>query len=258
MKNDTIDKMSGHWLLAKIGKKVLRPGGKKLTLEMIDLLNINNNDTVVEFAPGLGYTTSIVLNKKPTSYTGVDIDEKVIENLNQKFDDNKAKFQLANAAETMLDNNTQTKVFGEAMLTMHVNHRKSEIIKEAHRILKNDGYYAIHELALKPNNISEEIKKNIQKELALTMNVNARPLTIEEWTNLIKDEGFEIIEIKTSEMHLLEPSRLIDDEGFSGFLNIIKNIATQPEVRERVIRMKKVFKKYEEHLCAFVMIAKKI
>lgn len=258
MKNDTIDKMSGHWLLAKIGKKVLRPGGKKLTLEMIDLLNINTNDTVVEFAPGLGYTTSIVLNKKPSSYTGVDIDEKVIENLNQKFDDQKAKFQLANAAETMLDNNTQTKVFGEAMLTMHVNHRKSEIIKEAHRILKNDGYYAIHELALKPNNISEEIKKNIQKELALTMNVNARPLTIEEWTNLIKDEGFEIIEIKTSEMHLLEPSRLIDDEGFSGFLNIIKNIATQPEVRERVIRMKKVFKKYEEHLCAFVMIAKKI
>lgn len=258
MKNDTIDKMSGHWLLAKIGKKVLRPGGKKLTLEMIDLLNIKTNDTVVEFAPGLGYTTSIVLNKKPSSYTGVDIDEKVIENLNQKFDDQKAKFQLANAAETMLDNNTQTKVFGEAMLTMHVNHRKSEIIKEAHRILKNDGYYAIHELALKPNNISEEIKKNIQKELALTMNVNARPLTIEEWTNLIKDEGFEIIEIKTSEMHLLEPSRLIDDEGFSGFLNIIKNIATQPEVRERVIRMKKVFKKYEEHLCAFVMVAKKI
>lgn len=257
MKNDTIDKMSGHWLLAKIGKKVLRPGGKKLTNEMVELLDINTNDAIVEFAPGLGYTTSIVLDKQPTSYIGIDLDEKIIENLNQKFDNQKAVFQLANAADTRLDDCSQTKVFGEAMLTMHANHRKSEIIKEAHRVLKKDGYYAIHELALKPNNISDEIKKNIQKELAITMNVNARPLTVEEWKILVKEEGFEIIEIKTAEMRLLEPSRLIDDEGFSGFLTIIKNIATQTEVRERVIKMKKVFKKYEEHLCAFVMIAKK-
>ena len=86
MKNDTIDKMSGHWLLAKIGKKVLRPGGKKLTNEMVELLDINTNDAIVEFAPGLGYTTSIVLDKQPTSYIGIDLDEKIIENLNQKFD----------------------------------------------------------------------------------------------------------------------------------------------------------------------------
>ena len=90
------------------------------------------------------------------------------------------------------------------------------------------------------------------------MNVNARPLTIVEWTNLMKAEGFEIIETTISEMHLLEPSRIIDDEGFIGFLNILKNITTQPEVRERVLQMKKVFKKYEEHLCAFVMVAKKV
>ncbi|MCW2465123.1 hypothetical protein [Elizabethkingia anophelis] len=33
--------MSGHWLLAKIGKKVLRAGGKDLTLKMLELLSIN-------------------------------------------------------------------------------------------------------------------------------------------------------------------------------------------------------------------------
>lgn len=136
MKNDTIDKMSGHWLLAKIGKKVLRPGGKKLTNEMVELLDINTNDAIVEFAPGLGYTTSIVLDKQPTSYIGIDLDEKIIENLNQKFDNQKAVFQLGNAADTRLDDCSQTKIFGEAMLTMHANHRKSEIIKEAHRVLK--------------------------------------------------------------------------------------------------------------------------
>ena len=105
MKNETIYKMSGHWLLAKIGKKVLRPGGKKLTNEMVNLLNINPNDAVVEFAPGLGYTTSIILDKNPVSYTGIDIDEKVINDLIQKFNKKSATFLFANAAETNLENN---------------------------------------------------------------------------------------------------------------------------------------------------------
>jgi hypothetical protein len=41
MRTGSIEKMSGHWLLAKIGKKVLRPGGKDLTLKMLELLAIN-------------------------------------------------------------------------------------------------------------------------------------------------------------------------------------------------------------------------
>lgn len=42
----------GHWVLARMGKRVLRPGGKELTLKMIQNLNITSQDEVVEFAPG--------------------------------------------------------------------------------------------------------------------------------------------------------------------------------------------------------------
>jgi hypothetical protein len=33
-------RMQGHWLLAKMGKTVLRPGGLELTGKMLDHLNI--------------------------------------------------------------------------------------------------------------------------------------------------------------------------------------------------------------------------
>ena len=46
--------MPGHWLLAKLGKRVLRPGGLALTRAMLDRLNIQTQDSVIEFAPGLG------------------------------------------------------------------------------------------------------------------------------------------------------------------------------------------------------------
>ena len=50
------EKMPGHWLLAQMGKRVLRPGGLELIQRMIDALAIGASDHVIEFAPGLGAT----------------------------------------------------------------------------------------------------------------------------------------------------------------------------------------------------------
>ncbi|HCD33381.1 MAG TPA: SAM-dependent methyltransferase, partial [Phycisphaerales bacterium] len=43
-----IAKMPGHWVLARLGKRVLRPGGVELTRWMIDSLGIGQDDRVVE------------------------------------------------------------------------------------------------------------------------------------------------------------------------------------------------------------------
>ena len=71
------EKMPGHWLLARLGKRVLRPGGRQLTHRMIEALNIGPTDTVIEFAPGLGETAQLTLNKMPASYTAVERDKDV-------------------------------------------------------------------------------------------------------------------------------------------------------------------------------------
>lgn len=69
------EKMPGHWLLARLGKRVLRPGGRQLTLRMIEALNISPSDEVVEFAPGLGETARLTLSKNPASYTAIERDK---------------------------------------------------------------------------------------------------------------------------------------------------------------------------------------
>ena len=51
---DPAHKMPGHWLLARLGKRVLRPGGLGLTRIMLDRLGIGARDEVVEFAPAWG------------------------------------------------------------------------------------------------------------------------------------------------------------------------------------------------------------
>lgn len=257
MNTGNIEKMSGHWLLAKVGKKVLRPGGKVLTLKMLDGLSVGPNDDVAEFAPGLGFTAQKVLEKNPKSYVGIDADNEAIAFLKNKFRSSIADFENGNAAETGLKTAAKTKVYGEAMLTMHVDHRKSEIIREANRILKPNGLYAIHELALTPDSLDENIKKQIQRELAEAIKVNARPLTLEEWKTLLRNEGFRIVKTETAPMHLLKSSRIISDEGLGGFLKIVKNIFFQPEIKKRILEMRNIFRKHEKNMCAVMIIAAK-
>ena len=66
-------KMPGHWLLARLGKRVLRPGGRELTQQMLNGLCIKSSDDVVEFAPGLGFTAQLTLNRKPASYIATKV-----------------------------------------------------------------------------------------------------------------------------------------------------------------------------------------
>ena len=141
-KEQQMNPQQGHWILAKVGKKVLRPGGKELSLKMIENLEISHQDDVVEFAPGLGFTAEISLSKNPNTYTGIELNHEVVELLKDKLNGENIRFINANAAASTLESESVTKVYGEAMLTMHADHRKTEIIREAHRILKKGGFYS--------------------------------------------------------------------------------------------------------------------
>lgn len=256
MDTKDIHKAHGHWILAKMGKKVLRPGGKELTKKLIDALHFNNSDNVVEFAPGMGFTASLTLAHKLHSYVGVDADEDIVRMLSKKFQSSQASFILGNASQTNLESESKDKVYGEAMLTMHADHRKSEIIREAHRILKKGGWYAIHELGL--TDVDETLKSKIQRDLALSIKVNARPLTEVEWKHLLEQEGFAVKKVMTNGMHLLEMNRIIDDEGILRATKIGWNILTHPKARKRILEMRKVFKQYQNHMNAIAIVAEKL
>lgn len=257
MNIDNFEKSQGHWILAKMGKRVLRPGGKELTLKMIQALNINSNDVVAEFAPGLGFTTTITLQKKPKSFFAIEQNEEAVNLLKKKFNSNNVTILNGNASHTTLQNDSINKVYGEAMLTMHADHSKSEIIKEAFRILKSGGLYAIHELALTPDLIDDNVKTEIQKELALAIKVNARPLTEKEWILILENEGFTIKKIYNNSMTLLELSRIIDDEGLFRTIKIAFNVITQPKARKRIYEMRRIFRKYQNNMNAITVIAQK-
>lgn len=255
--NQHLNTEQGHWLLAKMGKRVLRPGGKELTLELMEHLAISPADDVVEFAPGLGYTAGITLVKQPKSYTGVELNEEAAGLLRRKINGPNRRIVIGNACCAPLEAAAADKLYAEAMLTMQADHRKAEIMAEAFRILRPGGVYGIHEIALVPDDMPANDKKKIQHDLATTIKVNARPLTRSEWTQMLEQAGFEVECVATNPMHLLETKRLIDDEGFFRFLKIGFNILTHPKACQRILDMRRVFRKYETSMQAIAIVARK-
>ena len=247
-------KMPGHWLLARLGKRVLRPGGQELTRQMLNGLCIKSSDDVVEFAPGLGFTAQLTLNQKPASYMAVERDEAAADLVRRYLTGSNQTCLIGRAEKTGLSDATATVVYGEAMLTMQPPGKKQQIVQEAFRLIKPGGRYGIHELCLVPDDLDEDAKQEIQKALTDVIHVGARPLTVPEWRALLEAEGFIIHTQATAPMHLLEPKRLIQDEGFWGALRFVGNVLRDSEARHRVKTMRKVFQTYEENLAAIILV----
>lgn len=257
VKTENLAKIPGHWLLARLGKRVLRPGGLELTRDLLAALAISATDDVVELAPGLGVTAQLVLQASPASYTGVDRDETAAAQVRRVLTGTNRRCTIGDAEATGLPEQSASVVLGEAMLSMHGPEQKAAIVREAFRLLRPGGRYGIHELAFTPDDVGAEVRRAVTGDLSDSVRVGARPLAEREWRTLLASAGFDVRLVRTAPMHLLEPGRLISDEGLLRTLRFIYNVIRTPEARRRVSRMRSVFRANQAHLRAIMLVAHK-
>ena len=251
--------MAGHWLLARLGKRVLRPGGVELTRTLLARAELADAD-VVELAPGLGRTATEILARRPRSYVGAEGDPDaagVVRGVLTELGVENAAVRVADAAATGLPDASADVVIGEAMLTMQGDATKHAIVGEASRVLRPRGRYAIHELALTPDTVSEEVSTDIRQSLARAIKVNARPLTVAEWSRLLADHGLVVDHVVTAPMALLQPRRLVADEGLLGALRFARNVLVHRDARKRVLTMRRTFRRHRKQLAAVAIVARK-
>ncbi len=249
------DAVQGHWLLARLGKRVLRPGGIGLTRTLLTDADVTDAD-VLELAPGLGRTATEILARHPRSYLGAEHDPDAARSVRNVIA-GRGDVRVADAADTGLPDASRDVVIGEAMLTMQSDAAKHAVVAEAARVLRSGGRYAIHELALTPETIAEEVKTDVRQALARAIKVNARPLTVAEWTRLLADHGLVIDHVATAPMALLQPRRLVADEGLLGALRFAKNLLIHRDARRRVLDMRGTFRRHREQLTAVAIVAHK-
>jgi hypothetical protein len=216
----------------------------ELTRRMLEALSIGCDDDVVEFAPGLGATARMAIACSPRSYVAVERDEKAAETVRRLLSGSSQCCILGRAEATGLADGCASVVYGEAMLTMQSTRAKERIVAEAARLLAAGGRYGIHEVALAPNVLPQLTIDRISRELSEAIHHAVMPFTGAGWRSLLEAHGFEIQVEHTAPMHLLEPLRLLKDEGLRGAMRFAWNLARQAPQRRRVLAMRSVFRKY--------------
>ena len=251
-----LDQMPGHWLLARLGKRVLRPGGLEFTEKLLRGLEIGPGKSVVELAPGLGATTELIAKSRPQSLIAVDRDPVAAERVRELFgDDEDYRSIVGDASSTGLPDGCADVVLCEALLSLQSDQNKRRTLDEALRLLRPGGHLGFHELCLRPDSVDLETQQTVRKELSVAVKLGARPLTISAWRTLVRGSGFQVRDVSSGEMRLLEPRQFVRDEGLGRTLRIVINVMRTPSARRRVRTMRTTFRRHADHLGALALVA---
>lgn len=249
-------RMPAHWMLGRLGKKVMRPGGLTPSLHMLDALHIGPDDDVVDLWPGLGVTAERMLqHSRPRSYVAVERGPAEAARVRRVLHGSAQTCIVRPVHKTGLPDRSASVVYGEALLTLEHDRRKTQIVAEAARVLRPGGRYGIHELLLEPASLTEAAKDDIGRTLTKTLRVGARPLTSPEWRRLLDDGGFDVEHEETGAMTLLDVPTFIRDEGVWGSLAFTGRCLAHPSVIGPIAEMWRVFRRYRDNLGAIVLTA---
>lgn len=246
---------TGHQVMAAAGKKILRPGGKAATEQLFQWAEFKPGETVLELAASFGYSAIALAKRYGVRVIGV---EKNPESVARAC----ANIQAAGLAEQVQVIEGDVfhleripgqfdYVLAEAILTMQSIPGKNKILQGISDRLKPGGKFLSHELLV--NDREEEI----HKALAAVIRVNSTPLSETNWAAACETAGLQVLKRQTGEMGLLNPVRIIQDEGLRDASKFFWNALTQPQVRDRLLAMRSVFRQYQRELGYITLCAQK-
>ena len=147
-------------------------------------------------------------------------------------------------------------VFGEAYLTMQSAGQKARIASELARIVRPGGRLGLHEVAFTADTVPDR-QEAIRSELTSAIKVPVSPLPLSGWVELLEGAGFEVVERHAAPLHLLEPRRLVADEGVRGAARFVLNVLRHPAERRRVLAMRRAMHANASHLEACALVARR-
>ncbi|WP_416669626.1 SAM-dependent methyltransferase [Egbenema bharatensis] len=244
---------TGHEVMAAAGKKILRPGGKAATEQMFEWAGFKPGETVLELAASFGYSAIALVRRYGVRVVGVEKNPASVARAraNIQAAGLEAQVQVLEGDIFHLEQipGQFDYVLAEAILTMQSAPGKAKILQGIHDRLKPGGKFLSHELLV------NDREAEIHRALAAAIRVNAAPLSETNWIAAYETAGLEVLQHQTGAMGLLNPARMIQDEGLIGTIQFFWNALRHRPIRDRILTMRRVFNQYEQELGYIVFCA---
>jgi ubiquinone/menaquinone biosynthesis C-methylase UbiE len=251
---DEIKLLDPYTLLAVLGKKVIRPGGRGSSDTIFRMAGFQASQSVLDIGCGVGMTAIQIASQFGCRVTAVDIDNRMIEyakdNIRRTGKADRIALKQGDIQALPFADSTFDAVTIEAVSMFTRDHQAS--ILEAVRVCRPGGYVFDHEFVwAKPP--PADLRHVFDAMVCPGMSFE----TEREWSELYQSAGQEDIRAVPVPFDLLTPRGMLRDEGLTGTAAFIGRAISRWAYISRMLWLIRVLAKVSPYLSSVVIASTK-
>jgi ubiquinone/menaquinone biosynthesis C-methylase UbiE len=251
---DELKLLDPYTLLAVLGKKVIRPGGRGSSETIFRMADFQADHNVLDIGCGVGTTAIEITSRFGCHVTAVDIDNRMIEYARNNI-------RRAGVADriTLKQCDIQALPFAHSVfdvvtieaVSMFTRDQQASI-QEAVRVCRPGGYVFDHEFVWAkppPTNLRHVFDAMVCPGMSFE--------TEREWSELYQSAGQEDIRAVPVPFDLLTPRGMLRDEGLTGTIAFIGRAMSRWGYITRMLWLIRVLAKVSPFLSSVVIASTK-
>jgi SAM-dependent methyltransferase len=219
-----IRNLDPYVFMAVIGKRVIHPGGRQATEQLLARADIQKGERVLDIGCGVGTTAIGIAQRFGADVTAADISPLMLEraraNVHAAGLEDRVMVEEADLLALPYPDDRFDCVIAEAV-TMFVDRRGAaealvRVCRPGGRVLASEFMWR------KPP--TDEARDIFLGEVCPGLEFD----TLEDWVSVYSQAGLEAVEVDSGAFEMMSPNGFLQDEGVGGSLRIIGHVVSRP------------------------------
>lgn len=209
---------------ASLGKRVIHPGGRRATEELLSLAAIEPGHRVLDVGCGVATTAIEIAERHGARVTAVDISplmlERARDNVRHAGASGSVEVRSGDILALEDPEGTYDRVIAEAV-TMFVDRPRAA--RELVRVCRPGGRVLATEFLWR-RRPSEEARQAFLGQLCTGMSFD----TLEDWTSLYRSAGLEDVAVASGPFEMMSARGFLADEGLRNSVAVVGRVLARP------------------------------
>ena len=219
-----IRKLDPYAFMAVIGKRVIHPGGRHATGQLLARAEIQKGERVLDIGCGVGTTAITIARRFGADVTAADVSPLMLEraraNVRAAGVEDRVTVEEADLLALPYPDDRFDCVIAEAV-TMFVDRRRAA--QALVRVCRSGGRVLASEFMWRKPPASEA-REVFLGEVCPGLEFD----TLQDWVRLYSQAGLEGVEVDSGAFEMMSPKGFLRDEGVGGTLRIMGRAVSRP------------------------------
>jgi ubiquinone/menaquinone biosynthesis C-methylase UbiE len=248
-----IERLDPYVFMAVIGKRVIHPGGRAATEQLLSRAALSADSKVLDVGCGVGTTAITVARRFGADVTAVDIERLMLERARKAVEaagaEDRVNLQEGDILALDFPDDAFDVVIAEAV-TMFVD--RARAARELIRVCRPGGRVLATEFMWR-RPPTEQAREAFLGQVCPGLRFD----TAEDWVRIYTEAGLSDIEIDEGPFEMMTPKGFVQDEGVTRSLAVMGRVLARPAYAKKMAWLMPRMKRAVPYLGYIVVSGKK-